>query len=644
MKFRRIKILTLLLTLMSTPCMARDLDSPDILKGYWRLNSNATDYSGWGNDGTWAGDEAYGTAPWGQTVGEFGGGDDYVDINATVVSNSAFTITAWIKSDTAGTAQAIVGQWASGESGRMDFLKRATNILSLYFGGAEIVAGSTTISANVWYFVIATYDGSTATIYINGAYENSASYSSGVSQTDTIIGNYDEFGSEFFNGQIAEVRIYNIALTADEIQTLYQLNLPDYSPVSQPIDTIPDVSDSTLKGAWLSKAVVGGKDLSSNNNDGTATSVGWEEVGGDFDGTNSLITVADSTSLDSVTTAMTLSAWIYPDTTNQNEYIVEKQYTYGMLFRDGSPDYVRFSYYDQGDTIRSINGSSTNWLPNQWQQIVITTDTTDVNFYLNGELTDTESFIGTSIRTTANPAIIGSTLDGSIKDVRIYSEAKTASWIANEYAKSVPDNDLVLHVVDGDKDLSRYDHTLTNSGAILGDGMEFDGSSGNVIVTRTSELDFSGQGDITYSGWINPRSDGEQNIGRILVKGSHIFRVVDESGGAVKVHMKVDYGAGTDATAETTSRYPINSWIYVSMVWDLSEKTATIYIDGEAVAQTQVAGSGTMYSDTGDNIYIGNSSSDTVTFDGTITDLRIYNTAKSAGWVKQDYLDTRIYY
>lgn len=99
--------------------------------------------------------------------------------------------------------------------------------LSLNTGVWEDVAISNTVlQEDVWYHVAGTYDGSDARIYVNGLLENSVekpgpllSSSGGAMK----IGQESAAGDnpEVFSGLIDEVELFNRALSAEEIATLY---------------------------------------------------------------------------------------------------------------------------------------------------------------------------------------------------------------------------------------------------------------------------------------------------------------------------------------------------------------------------------------------------------------------------------------
>jgi carboxyl-terminal processing protease len=78
------------------------------------------------------------------------------------------------------------------------------------------------LKTNQWYHLVGTYDGSTATVYLNGVKISSKPLSGNVSidSSDLIIGKGDpEFSSgEYFDGMLDEIRVWNRPRTAAEIE------------------------------------------------------------------------------------------------------------------------------------------------------------------------------------------------------------------------------------------------------------------------------------------------------------------------------------------------------------------------------------------------------------------------------------------
>lgn len=90
--------------------------------------------------------------------------------------------------------------------------------------GSTQLVSSTTISSNIWYHGILTYNGSTVSLYINGVLAASASTSGSILNTSTPslnIGRKNSGNGEYINGKVGLVKIYNRALTADEVRNNY---------------------------------------------------------------------------------------------------------------------------------------------------------------------------------------------------------------------------------------------------------------------------------------------------------------------------------------------------------------------------------------------------------------------------------------
>ena len=87
-------------------------------------------------------------------------------------------------------------------------------------GGNRTAEGPAALSANVWTHVAGTYDGATVRLFLNGVQGASTAISGPIAASTgpLRIGGNGLWG-EFFQGSIDEVRIYNRALTAPEIQT-----------------------------------------------------------------------------------------------------------------------------------------------------------------------------------------------------------------------------------------------------------------------------------------------------------------------------------------------------------------------------------------------------------------------------------------
>ena len=88
------------------------------------------------------------------------------------------------------------------------------------FGGSYGEAyGTSSLTANAWTHLAATYDGTTLRLFVNGTQVSSIARSGAIATSGgplTIGG--DPIYPQYFSGRIDEVRIYNRARTATEIQ------------------------------------------------------------------------------------------------------------------------------------------------------------------------------------------------------------------------------------------------------------------------------------------------------------------------------------------------------------------------------------------------------------------------------------------
>ena len=151
------------------------------------------------------------------------GTSDYVNLGASnYIENTSFTIAAWVY-------PTALGYWG----GIMDKFQADQYVtLGLWqtpFDNFDFVTGNgtwgdafttTTITTGVWYYVVATWDGTTKSIYLNGNLENSvvpdASEAPCTGAGDLWVGARN-YGGAFYDGSIAAVQIYTRALSPSEI-------------------------------------------------------------------------------------------------------------------------------------------------------------------------------------------------------------------------------------------------------------------------------------------------------------------------------------------------------------------------------------------------------------------------------------------
>ncbi|MDO8522948.1 MAG: LamG domain-containing protein, partial [bacterium] len=200
------------------------------LVGYWSFNDNdlagstAYDKSGQSNNGTLTNGPTRAIGKIGQAL-KFDGVNDYVSTASNVLDPAAtdFTATAWFRTNAFnGIQQDIITQLDGTGTGRSWlFINATTNAINSFLGGAGTVGSI--LQANTWYHITLTKSGTTITIYLNGVFNVSSTKTVGAATGVTNIGINKDGVSDPFNGQIDDVRIYNRALTPDEIKRLYNI-------------------------------------------------------------------------------------------------------------------------------------------------------------------------------------------------------------------------------------------------------------------------------------------------------------------------------------------------------------------------------------------------------------------------------------
>ena len=205
-----------------------DGDISDGLIVYWPFNGNADDASENGRNGIVRGatlisdldgipNSAY----------FFDGENDHIAVSHSPAINpegSMWTVSAWVNLLADGSV-VYKSEWSTGGDNmdlRMSAGKASFNILTCS-GSSATAVSETSINDGTWHHIAGVRDGlRSVKIYVDGILEGADSFSGGCSSIDTayplyigrsITGNYVE-------GFIDEVRIYNRALSSDEMVLL----------------------------------------------------------------------------------------------------------------------------------------------------------------------------------------------------------------------------------------------------------------------------------------------------------------------------------------------------------------------------------------------------------------------------------------
>ena len=189
-------------------------------QSYPRSGTTWSDMVG-GNDGTLVNGPTFDEANGGGLV--FDGSNDYIELgyNENLLSDSK-TNEAWVKASTFNNWHGIISNFPSWGTGFGLQIGPIQNIAATVSG--LYLKTSWTPSPNTWYHIVATRNSSDNRnkLYVIGVLENSLTHNVSYVENDiTSIGCFYTTPQLHFGGQIPIVRIYNRALTDQEVLQNY---------------------------------------------------------------------------------------------------------------------------------------------------------------------------------------------------------------------------------------------------------------------------------------------------------------------------------------------------------------------------------------------------------------------------------------
>jgi hypothetical protein len=211
------------------------LDAGNV-KSYPGIGTSWTDLSGRGNTGTLVNGPTYSSANGGSIV--FDGTNDYIDCGnpPSLDITQAITHILWINpiSNYASGYNGILVKGRNPDPGggtqshTLIYIDPTNNSYSVLYGKSDGSAGNliaNTISTyNQWVCYASTYDGANVTLYKNGVQVNQVAQTGAIYNTNQNAGiklgtdgRYNLVGGRQYNGNIAQVSIYNRALSAAEV-------------------------------------------------------------------------------------------------------------------------------------------------------------------------------------------------------------------------------------------------------------------------------------------------------------------------------------------------------------------------------------------------------------------------------------------
>ncbi len=430
-------------------------------ESYNPSTNRTTDKTPYGNHGTSNGTISFTTDRNGQSgrAMTFDGTENYIgmDYNSNM-DTCSITVAAWVKPADSGPpsdTDRIVSRdrsdyWMLGQDSNNGIEWTITE-----GGMRQYFSATNVMTAGEWSFVVGTYDGTTGDMnaYVDGVQviDQSPTTCSGVignaNNRPLGIGTNVEStpqGPYWFNGDISDVRIYNRALSADELDILYNSYRPKASAGSLHKGLILDVP---LKSKYMKSATLL-TDKTPYSNDGTnsGATVGVDST--NFDGNGDVVEANGYTYV--FGTELTLASWFkYSGAGVGAPRILELSIlgdaTSHALAPDGDGSLRAWAECSTGRVASADD--STQYDDGNWHHMAYTYSSPDSIMYVDGVQTDTGSGACANLDDTLYTAIgaisdvsggfshSSNEFDGDLSGARVYNRALTSEEIKLLYDK-----------------------------------------------------------------------------------------------------------------------------------------------------------------------------------------------------------------
>jgi glucose/arabinose dehydrogenase/fibronectin type 3 domain-containing protein len=596
--------------------------------------TTAADSSGKGNAGSVSG-------PVWSAVGRFGsalsfdGVNDWVSVPdaGSLDLTNGMTLEAWVRPSALGGWRTVAFKERTGGVVYGLFADQAgSRPLGQVFIGAERNAiGTAALPLNAWTHLASTFDGSTVRLFVNGVLAGSSSVSGAMAASTGVlhIGGNSVWG-EWYAGLVDEVRVYNRALSAAEVQQDMQTAVNGAPP---PPDTTPPSAPSGLTASTAIGSAALGWTASSDNVGVSRYNVHRSQTAGFTPSVANRIAQPTGTSYtDSGLAAGTYYYRVTAEDAAGNIGSASAQVT-AVVPADQSPT-VSITAPAGGATVTgavsvtagaaddvgvagvqfrlgAVNlGSEDTSAPYS-----VSWDTTTVS---NGSYsltavardtanhTTTSSAVTVTVSNTAGPPL-------SVGLVAAYGfDAGSGSSAADSSGKG---------------NVGSITEAAWTPAGRYGSALSFDGGNDWVTVPDSNSLDLTT--GMTLEAWVRPSALGGWRT--VVFKeraGGQVYAMSADQAGGLPVGQVF---IGSERNAIGTSSVPLNAWTHLATTYDGS--FLRLYVNGTLATSTAVTGA--MAASTG-VLRLGGNGVWGEWFAGLIDEVRVYDRALTGSEVQQD--------
>jgi len=392
-----------------------------------------------------------------------------------------------------------------------------------------------------------------------------------------------------------------------------------------------------------------------------------------LDGTDDYIALGAQSALDGLTNRFTVEAWVNPRAAGESGRILASgresgQNGFALTLTNGKPSFTTLGVHDY------VNARFPALTVGEWSHVAAVMDANnDVTFYVNGEAVGTIDHNAPAIAnstTSADPWYIGATttsgtatqtefLNGSVDEVRVWSEARTAEQIRDNHDQAI-DGTLPTTL----KGYWQFNDTgasgviaatVGNAGTLQG-GAKLVPDMGKAINISGVSASVGGidkgqgdnlfiQGDLTLETWfMSENLPGSGTFDYLMRMGTNFavgsqhndqYALRINSGGDIVYRHQRGNLNGEAITFDTN--LSTKEWHHLSLVRDAADMTVTLYVDGKSFGSQALSSLPTGGTSSDVKFTLGGETDTGASLSGQIADARVWNTTRTAEQIAETY-------
>jgi uncharacterized repeat protein (TIGR01451 family) len=621
--------------------------------------ATVTDSSGTGNNGALGTVTRTSAGKYGAALRFNGSSRVTVPDAASLRLTGAMTLEAWVKPTSSPNSWVDVVYKGNDNYYLMASSTNASRPVAggIVNGTHSEAVGTSSLPANTWTHLAATFDGTTMRLFVNGVQASTAARTGtlATSANPLEIGGDGIFG-QYFIGDIDEVRVYNVALTQAQIQTDMNTPVVAASPT-------PDLSLVKSHSGGFSQGQIGAAYTLTVSNVGTAA-------------TSGTVTVTDTLPAGLTATALSGSGWscavATATCTRADALAAGSAYPAITLTVDVSvsaPSAVtNVAAVSGGGDTNSANNSSSDPTailtapdsePPSAPGVLSATAVSGTQVNLTwGPATDNVGVTGYRVERCQGAGCstfvkLATPAGTSFSDTGLSPNTSYSYFVrATDAAGNLgPESNTATAVTLGTvpelvaaygfeeptgttvADSSIYGNngslgsaTRTTSGK-YGAALSFNGSNARVTVPDAASLRLAGA--MTLEAWVNPSAIANRWQDVVYKGNDNYYLMATSTNSSRPVGGGIVSGTTTEAIAPTT--LAVNTWSHLAVTFDGS--TIRLYVNGTQVSSATRTGT---LASSNNPLQIGGDGIFGQYFSGRIDEVRVYNVARTPSQIQAD--------